>query len=167
MPDIANGKKLPKFSILIPSFNDSSYIEKSLSSALASDSSEFEVIVCDDCSDDNSLDLVEGINDPRIKIFQSRNRLGAIGNWLNCLNKAQGKWVQFLGSDDFYEEGSIDVILNNLSDDKAVYTLPLKCFSDRTKKIIDIQATPEKIKSIFQKNGFNSWKGILKNINHH
>jgi hypothetical protein len=162
----ASRNKKPVFSILIPSFNDASYIEQCVLSVLTSSRPEFEVILCDDNSEDNSLEIVRRIDDPRIKIFRSENRLGAIANWLNCLNKASGEWVQFLGSDDFYEEGSVDIILDSLNQNGAIYTLPLKCFSDRTKKIIDIQATPEKIQMIFGQSGRESWKGLLKNFNH-
>ena len=74
-----------KLSILVPSFNDSNYIEECLNSILKSNSFDFEIIVCDDCSDEDTLKIINKFNDSRLRVFESQQRLGATDNYKRCL----------------------------------------------------------------------------------
>ena len=65
-----------KFSVVIPLFNKELYILKALQSVFNQKHSDFEVIVVDDSSTDNSLALVKRLKDERIKIISHKNNMG-------------------------------------------------------------------------------------------
>lgn len=156
-----------KLSILIPSYNDEKYIRYCIESLLHSQSSDFEIIVSDDCSSDKTLEVIKTFSDKRLSIFRTTKRLGVVGNWINCFEKSSGEWLLFLGSDDFLEAGSIDSILNNLKSDKnIVYSFPIVCFEDQSNNIINTQGTPEKLEKIFGREEITDWSGMLRNFNH-
>lgn len=89
-----------KISVIIPVFNRSSSIERCIRSVLKQTYQDFEILVVDDASDDDTLNKVEHIHDSRIRIFRNlENR-----NANNCRNigikNASGSYIQFLDSDD-------------------------------------------------------------------
>jgi glycosyltransferase involved in cell wall biosynthesis len=89
-----------KYSILIPTYNKIKYLKFTINSLLIKNYNNFELIVCDDCSNDGTYKYLQGIKDKRLKIFQTRNRLGQAGNYEYILSKAKGEWVCLIGDDD-------------------------------------------------------------------
>lgn len=92
----------PLVSVIIPVYNKEHYVVKCVTSVLEQTFHEFELIIVDDGSTDNSIKLVSQINDPRIiSIRQSNKGPGAARNV--GLSKAKGKYVTFLDADDYWE----------------------------------------------------------------
>ena len=86
-------------SVVIPLYNKEKTIEQSLRSVLQQKGCEFEVVVVDDGSTDNSVEQVKKINDTRIKLFDKEN--GGPSSARNMgADKAQGEWIVFLDADD-------------------------------------------------------------------
>ncbi|MGK7897932.1 MAG: glycosyltransferase family 2 protein, partial [Xenococcus sp. (in: cyanobacteria)] len=79
------------------------YIGKAIHSALNQTLEKIEVIVVDDASQDNSIEIVQQINDVRLKLLINEKNLGAGGARNRALNAAQGEWVAVLDSDDWYD----------------------------------------------------------------
>ncbi|TYA58294.1 glycosyltransferase family 2 protein [Formosa maritima] len=93
---------IPLFSIIIPLFNKEDYIKNTLLSVLNQTFNDFEIIVVNDGSTDNSLNIVESISDSRILIFSIENSgVSAARNF--GIQKASGKYLAFLDADDFWE----------------------------------------------------------------
>ena len=89
-----------KFSIIIPIYNKELYIKKSVESVLSQDFTDFELILVNDGSKDNSLEVIKSINDSRIVIVDKEN--GGVSSARNAgINAAQGNWITFLDADDF------------------------------------------------------------------
>ena len=98
--------KRPLISIIIPLYNKRDFILKTLNSVLDQDFNDYEIIIVDDGSTDNSLQVVEGISDDRIHIFRKNN--GGPSSARNYgVQKSQGKWVLFLDADDTLEIGAL------------------------------------------------------------
>lgn len=98
---------MPLFSIIIPTYNRANMITSAIESVLAQDFDDFEIVVSDDCSKDNTEELVKSyINrDTRVKYFKNNQNYGQIKNMRNAVdNYAKGKWVLFLNDDDYYEK---------------------------------------------------------------
>lgn len=95
---------LPKVSINIPTYGQAHYIERAIESALAQDYPNLEVIVADDCSPDNTSEVIKKYaNDTRFKYYRNRNNLGRIKNYKKCLYEyATGEWVINCDGDDYY-----------------------------------------------------------------
>lgn len=89
----------PFFSIIIPTFNRADFIEKTIRSVLTQIFSDFELIVVDDGSTDNTKGIVTSINDGRIRYyFQENKERGDARN--TGIKKARGNYITFLDSDD-------------------------------------------------------------------
>ncbi len=90
----------PTVSIAIPLYNCESHIRETIKSVLAQTYSNFELIVLDDQSTDQSADIVKSIKDPRIRYELNPERLGFFGNWNRCLDEMSGTYCKLLPHDD-------------------------------------------------------------------
>jgi glycosyltransferase involved in cell wall biosynthesis len=87
-------------SVCIPTFNAERWILDCLNSALAQSYQPLEILVVDDASTDNTVDLLRSIKDERIRLIVNETNLGLTGNWNKCVELAQGKFIKFLFQDD-------------------------------------------------------------------
>ena len=99
----------PKFSVIIPQKNRAEYLVYTLKTCMIQDYPNFEVIVSDDCSEDNSVEIVEELaaQDPRIKLFAHKTHLGMRDNFEFALNQVKEGYVMALGGDDGLMPGCI------------------------------------------------------------
>jgi glycosyltransferase involved in cell wall biosynthesis len=98
-------------SICVPTWNGADYVAETLRSALAQTETDFELLVVDDASTDQTLRIVAGFADPRIRIHRNDRRLGLPGNWNRCLVHARGEYVKFLFQDDLLEPPAVGKLL--------------------------------------------------------
>lgn len=91
---------MPMVSVIIPTYNRVGTIVKSINSVLNQTYSDFEIIVVDDCSTDNTLSEVRKISDGRIKIISHEVNKGASAARNTGINNATGKYIAFQDSDD-------------------------------------------------------------------
>lgn len=90
-------------SIIMPNYNCAKYLEKTIESILLQTYQNWELLFVDDCSLDNSLELVKSFNDERIKVFSMDKNGGAALARNKAIEQASGKWIAFLDSDDLWE----------------------------------------------------------------
>ncbi len=90
----------PKVSVCMPVYNGSDYIADSIQSVLSQTYENFHLIVCDNCSTDNTEEVVKNFKDPRITYVRNSKNLGLVGNANRCLELADGKYVHILHHDD-------------------------------------------------------------------
>ena len=95
-----------KYSIVIPTYNREASIKKSIESCLTYTDEIIEVIVVDDGSVDNTRQIVESIEDPRVTYIYQKNS-GASAARNNGVNVSKGKYICFLDSDDEYTENRL------------------------------------------------------------
>ncbi len=90
-------------SIIMPSYNTAQYIEQSIKSVIAQTYKNWELVVVDDCSTDNTDEIVEQfLTDKRIKYLKNEHNSGAAVSRNRALREAKGKWIAFLDSDDLW-----------------------------------------------------------------
>ena len=88
-----------KFSIIIPLYNKQHYIRRTLESVLSQTYTDFEVIVVNDGSKDNSLQEAKKVQDPRIRVIDKEN--GGVSSARNRgIREAKNEWICFLDADD-------------------------------------------------------------------
>lgn len=94
---------IPLFSIIIPTSNSGELINKSLCSIVQQTFTDYEIIIQDGLSIDNTISIIEEIkrrySSISIKVFQEQDR-GVYDAMNKALKKANGEWIYFLGSDD-------------------------------------------------------------------
>ncbi len=89
----------PFFSIVIPTYNRAHLVRKTIESVLAQEDQDFEIIVVDDGSEDNTEEVVRAVGDERLHYYKKDNaERGAARNYGAI--RAQGRYVNFLDSDD-------------------------------------------------------------------
>lgn len=88
------------FSVVIPTYNRSEYLQKSILSALRQEGVTFEIIVSDDNSSDDTEKKVKSLKDKRIRYFRNKNRLGISMNFRRCFLLSKGRFIFTLGDDD-------------------------------------------------------------------
>ena len=89
-------------SIITPSFNSSRFIEECIDSVLLQTYDNWELLIVDDCSSDNSSRLVKRYNDNRISLIELEKNVGAAETRNIAIRKAKGKYIAFLDSDDIW-----------------------------------------------------------------
>ena len=89
-------------SIIMPSYNTAKFIEETVNSVLNQTYTNWELIIVDDCSTDNTDEVVSQFNDERIKYIKNEKNSGAAISRNRALQEAKGKWIAFLDSDDVW-----------------------------------------------------------------
>ena len=89
-------------SIIMPSYNTAPYISSSIQSVINQTYNNWELIIVDDCSTDNTEDVLSEIKDDRIRFFKNEKNSGAAVSRNKALREAKGQWVAFLDSDDLW-----------------------------------------------------------------
>lgn len=97
-------------SIITPSFNCSKYIGETIKSIKAQTYQNWELLITDDCSTDNSISIIQEFCevDPRIKIFCLKNNSGAGIARNNSIKEAKGKYIAFCDSDDRWHSEKLE-----------------------------------------------------------
>lgn len=101
-------------SIIMPSYNCAVYIPETIHSVQAQTYKKWELIFVDDCSNDDSIKIVQIFQheDNRIKVFNNSSNSGAAITRNNALREAKGRWVAFLDSDDLWEPTKLEKQIN-------------------------------------------------------
>ena len=97
-------------SIIMPSYKCGQFIVESIKSVQAQTYQNWELIVVDDCSGDDTISTVLTYkkNDSRISLYQNSNNSGAAVSRNVALRYAKGRWIAFLGSDDLWEPTKLE-----------------------------------------------------------
>jgi glycosyltransferase involved in cell wall biosynthesis len=90
----------PLFTIATITYNSSAWVKQTIESVLSSTYTDFEYIISDDCSSDNTWDVIQSYDDNRIKSFRSKNNLGEYNNRNFVLQQATGKYIFYIDGDD-------------------------------------------------------------------
>jgi glycosyltransferase involved in cell wall biosynthesis len=90
----------PTVSVCIPTYNGARYVERTIHSVLGQTFEDFELVVRDDGSTDDTLDVVQALDDPRIRIVAGRENAGAGANFALAVAEATGTYVKLLCQDD-------------------------------------------------------------------
>ena len=105
---------MPTVSVIIPNYNHASYLPKRIESVLAQTYTDFELIILDDSSTDNSRDIIESYSRryPQIRaIYNDENSGSPFAQWNKGVGMAQGKYLWFAESDDFCENSLLENLI--------------------------------------------------------
>ena len=110
---------MPTVSILIPCYNGARHIRPAIDSVLAETAVDLEVIVVDDNSSDDSVAIVSGYRDPRLRLERNPANLGMGGNWNRAMSFAAGTYIKVLPDDDLLMPGALAAQVAVLEADTA------------------------------------------------
>lgn len=106
---------MEKISVLVPVYNAEKYIEKCIKSIINQTYKDIEIVLIDDESKDNSLNIMKNLQkqDNRIKIVSIENK-GVADARNSAIENATGKLLTFVDSDDTIDEDYLEIMYNNL-----------------------------------------------------
>lgn len=90
----------PLISVCIPVYNCAPFIGLAIESVLKQSCQDFEIVVVDNCSTDNTVEEVRSYSDSRIRLFQNSTNIGMIPNFSKSVSHASGKYIKILPADD-------------------------------------------------------------------
>ena len=101
---------MPQVSIITPTYNCAKFIVQTIESVQAQTFTDWEMIISDDCSTDDTLKVIEPYlnSDARIKYICNDKNSGAAITRNNALRVAQGRWIAFLDSDDLWMPAKLE-----------------------------------------------------------
>ncbi len=102
-------------SIIMPSWNTAKWIGESIESVIKQTYQDWELIIVDDCSTDNTDEVVASYHDTRIKYFKNKVNSGAALTRNRALREAQGEWIAFLDSDDLWNPCKLEKMIKFMS----------------------------------------------------
>lgn len=113
-------KMRPPISVCMATYNGETYIKPQLLSILSQLKSYDEIIISDDHSNDNTLSVIMGINDNRIKVVENKRDKGYVSNFENALSYAKGDIVFLSDQDDIWHIDKVSICLHYLQNNDFV-----------------------------------------------
>ena len=141
-------------SVCIPTYNGEKFLKPQVDSVLSQLSQDDEIIVSDDGSSDNTIEILESYKDRRIKIFKN-SRKGVISNIENALQQSIGEYIFLCDQDDVWVENKVSIIMKAIVESDLVIS---DCYvTDQNLNII--------YESFYKQNNSknNKWLALLKN----
>ncbi len=137
---------MPAVSVIIPTYNRSNLVKEAVESVLQQTYTDFEVLVVDDGSTDDTRSVVKQIQDSRIKYYYKDNGGQSSARNLGLI-KAKGKYIAYLDEDDLWPTEYLETVINQFDANKdygATYTRVIELHPDGTKREI---STSDRYKS--------------------
>ena len=108
----------PLVSICVPTYNGDKYLLECLESCVNQSFKDYEIIICDDASSDNTISIIESyaVKNSFIKFTKNEKKLGLVGNWNKCLELSSGDWIKFVFQDDVITFNCLEKFQNSIED---------------------------------------------------
>lgn len=122
-------KEQPLVSVFLPTYNQQEFIAESIESVLNQDFENLEIVVGDDCSQDNTWAIVQEYqrNYPaKIKAFRNLQNLGITGNFNEVLKRCTGKYIAIAAGDDLFLPGKLCKQVKVMEEDQSI----VLCYHD-------------------------------------
>jgi len=100
----------PLISICIPTFNRATYLKRCIESIVGYRGDDIEIVIQDNCSPDNTEEVVRTFSDPRIKFHKNASNIGILKSFNSLIPKLSGKYIFVLTDDDALMPGAIDIV---------------------------------------------------------
>ncbi len=139
-----------EISVLLPVFNDAKYIKRAINSVLINSYSNYELIIVNDGSTDNSLEIINSIKDERIKVFNKSNS-GLIETLNYGLKKCNNEIIMRMDGDDEIDKEKISIQISNFSNSKSILLGTGGSIIDNMSKLKSLVNVPEDNISILKK----------------
>ncbi len=146
----------PLVSVCIPAYNNAAYIKETIDSVLKQTYFHLELIICDDCSKDDTVKVVENIGDDRIKLYQNEKNLGMSGNWNRCLSKCSGEFIKLICADDVLAPDCLE------KEVRALQENPTAVLAESDTKLFDLNGKPKGFYKRYKTSGLTDGKEIAR-----
>ena len=119
-------------SIVTPAYNCGAFIAETIESVLAQTYANWEMLIVDDCSTDNTAQIISNYKDDRILFFQNETNSGAAVSRNRALAEAKGRWIAFLDCDDWWYPDKLEKQLEFMLKNNFAFTYTEYIMADDT-----------------------------------
>ncbi|WP_407401494.1 glycosyltransferase family 2 protein [Chryseobacterium sp.] len=140
-------------SVIIPNYNHASFLIDRINSVLNQTYQDFELIILDDCSKDESISVIEGFrNHPKVShvIYNKQNSGSPFQQWKKGIELASGEWIWLAESDDVAEPTFLETMIENIK---------------KSDNVVLSYCASESIDAFGNKNGKNTWANSVSDRN--
>lgn len=131
-------------SIIMPSYNTAKFIEETIDSVLAQTYTNWELIIVDDCSTDDTDVVVAKYEDSRIRYLKNEKNSGAAVSRNRALREAKGRWIAFLDSDDLWTPDKLEKQIRFMEENHYSYSYTNYLEIDEASKPLGVRVTGPK-----------------------
>ena len=122
---VLNAENLPLVSVIMPTYNRKEVIKHAIDSVLNQTYANFELLIIDDGSEDNTIELLNSLEDDRVRILTNERKQGISFSRNECLRNAEGDIIMYLDSDNMWDSKYIETMVGafiHLPDADAIYS---------------------------------------------
>ena len=131
-------------SIITPSYNSAKFIKQCIESVIAQTYTNWEMLIVDDYSADNSLQILKKYNDKRIQLIELDENVGASESRNVAIRKAKGKYIAFLDSDDLWDPQKLEKQISFMEKEDIAFSFSTyQPMSDDESKLYSIIHAPK------------------------
>jgi len=105
----------PVITVLMPVYNGQKYLSETIESILSQSYKNFEFLIVDDCSTDNSVEIINSYNDERIKLINNKKNKGQSKAMNQGISLARGKYIARIDQDDISYDNRLQIQINKIS----------------------------------------------------
>jgi len=136
---------MPEVSIITPCYNSARYLEDTIDSVINQTFTDWEWIITDDGSQDNSVEIIKENTDPRIILIQNKKNGGAGIARNSSLKVSKGRYITFLDADDFWKPNFLEEMVSFMKKENTelAYSNYARCDENLNPKIADFIADKE------------------------
>lgn len=140
----------PRFSVLLPVRNGGEYLAPAIRSVIAQTFEDWELVVSDNCSTDQTAEVLSSFTDVRIKVVRLSHSLSMIENWNHVLHRARGRFGMLLGADDRLMPEHLEsrVVLHERHSEAPLIAGSCHVIDEKGRRIREIQSLWEGWRSI-------------------
>lgn len=129
-------------SIIMPSYNTAEYIADSINSVIKQTYENWELIIVDDCSTDNTDEIVGSfLKDSRIRYMKNERNSGAAVSRNRAIREAKGEWIAFLDSDDLWDSRKLEKQIDFMNSHGYIFSYHDYVKIDEESKSLNIYVT--------------------------
>lgn len=117
-------KPLPLVSIVMATYNGAKFLEAQMDSLLAQTYPNIEIVAVDDCSKDNTFEILEryAAKHSHIRVFRNTSNLGYTRNFEKAVSLATGEYISFSDQDDIWKPEKTTLLMNAIGDHPMIYS---------------------------------------------
>ena len=147
----------PTVSIIVASYNVSKYIGAAIDSVLAQTYTDWELLITDDASIDNTCDIVRqyAVEDSRIHLYCLSSNMGAGVARNNSIREATGRYIAFLDADDWWYPEKLEKQLDFMREKGCEFTFTAFEYADTMLNVVGVSHKPAYISKDYMKFGCN------------
>lgn len=111
-----NLQNTPLVTVAMVTYNSSKYVRMAIESVLASSYINFELIISDDCSTDNTWEIINEYKDQRIRTYRNETNIGEYTNRNSCIDLAKGKYLLYVDGDDYIYPHALEFMVKYMEE---------------------------------------------------